>query len=107
MKFMYIATVLFLLPFSGWSGTFLETFDGEGLEEWKELVQGNIQGNKGPGFWEVVDGELHAVNRETFVRLLTTGDNTWKDYTIEFDVKPLKKHGIGASRSLREFRKHG
>ena len=95
MKFMYIATVLFLLPFSGWSGTFLETFDGEGLEEWKELVQGNIQGNKGPGFWEVVDGELHAVNRETFVRLLTTGDNTWKDYTIEFDVKPLKKHGIG------------
>ena len=38
MKFMCIVTVLFLLPFSGWSGTFLETFDGRGLEAWQELT---------------------------------------------------------------------
>lgn len=95
MKFMCIVTVLFLLPFSGWSGTFLETFDGGGLEVWQELIAWDVQGNKGPGFWEVVDDELHVVNREPFVRLLTAGDNTWKDYTLEFDVKPLKKHGRG------------
>ena len=95
MKFMYIVPVFFFLPFSGWSGTFLETFDGGGLKEWQELIQEDVQENKGPGFWEIVDGELHTVNRETLVRLLTTGDNTWKDYTLEFDVKPLKKHGRG------------
>ena len=95
MKFMCIVTVLFLLPFSGWSGTFLETFDGRGLKAWQELIAWDIQGNQGPGSWEVVDGELHAVNREAFFRLLTTGDDTWKDYTLEFDVKPLKKHGRG------------
>ena len=95
MKCICIVTVLFLLPFSGWSGTFLETFDGGGLEDWQELVQENIQGNKGAGSWKVVDNELHSVNREPFIRLLTTGDDTWKDYTLEFDVKPLKKHGRG------------
>lgn len=95
MKFMCIVTVLFLLPFSGWSGTFLETFDGGGLEAWQEFIAWDIQGNKGPGSWKVVDGELHAVNREAFFRLLTTGDDTWEDYTMEFDVKTLKKHGRG------------
>ena len=91
MKFMCIVTVLFLLPFSGWSGTFLETFNDGDIVEWQELVQLN----KMEGSWEVVDGELHAVSRETFKRLLITGDSTWEDYTVEFDVKPLKKHGIG------------
>ena len=95
MKFMCIVTVLFLLPFSGWSGTFLETFDGGDLEAWQELIAWDINGNQGPGSWKVVDDELHVVNRQTFVRLLTTGDDTWKNYTLDFDVKPLKKHGRG------------
>ena len=95
IKFMCIVIVLFLLPFSSWSGTFLETFEGRDLEDWQELIAWDIHGNKGPGSWKVVDDELHAVNREPFVRLLTTGDDTWKDYTLEFDVKPLKKHGRG------------
>ena len=37
MKFMCIVTVLFLLPFSGWSGTFLETFDGKRTTTWSNL----------------------------------------------------------------------
>ncbi|RKU21681.1 hypothetical protein C6500_05840 [Candidatus Poribacteria bacterium] len=92
MKFMCIVTVLFLLPFSGWSGTFLETFDGRGLEAWQEL----IQLKEAPGSWEIVNDELHAISPDPAMRLLTTGDETWENYTIEFDVKPLKKHGIGA-----------
>ena len=91
MKSGTIVVMLFLLPFSASAGTFLETFDDRDLEGWQELVQLN----KAPGFWEVVGNELHAVSRETFVRLLTTGDSTWENYTFEFDVKPLKKHGIG------------
>ena len=92
MKFIGIVVVLFLLPFSALSGTFLETFNNGDMEGWQELVQLN----NAPGVWEIVNDELEAVSRETFVRLLTTGDDTWTDYTIEFDVKPLKKHGIGA-----------
>ena len=92
MQLTSIIVLLFLLPFSAWAGTFLETFDDGDLEGWQELVQLNNV----PGSWEIVDNELHAVSRETFKRLLTTGDDTWEDYTIEFEVKPLKKHGISS-----------
>ncbi|RKU15518.1 hypothetical protein C6500_20270 [Candidatus Poribacteria bacterium] len=92
MQFTSITVLLFLLPFSALAGTFLETFDDGDLEGWQELVQLNNV----PGSWEIVNNELHAVSRETFKRLLTTGDDTWEDYTIEFDVKPLKKHGISS-----------
>lgn len=92
MKLVCIAVTLFLLSFPGWAGTFLETFDDRDLEGWQEL----IQLNNAPGAWEIVDNELHAVSREGFLRLLTTGDDTWEDYTLAFDVKPLKKHGKGA-----------
>ena len=56
------------------------------LEGWQE-----IWGDKGPAVWEIVDGELHAESREAYIHLLTTGDSTWEDYTMELDVKPLKK----------------
>ena len=90
MKSVVILALLFLLSFSVWAGTFLETFDGKDLDGWQE-----IWAIKGPAVWEIVDGELHAESREAYIHLLTTGDNTWEDYTIELDVKPLKKHGIG------------
>ena len=92
MKLTPIVAALLLLPLSGWAGTFIETFKDDDLEEWQELVRLD----KAPGVWEVVDDELQTISRETFVRLLTTGDSTWKDYTVELDVKPLNKHGIGA-----------
>ena len=91
MKSVTIVVVLFFLPFSVLAGTFLETFDEGDLEGWQELVQLN----EAAGSWNVINDELHAVSHETFLRLLTTGDDTWEDYTIEFDVKPLKKHGRG------------
>ncbi|MDE0427762.1 MAG: hypothetical protein OXN25_23135 [Candidatus Poribacteria bacterium] len=91
MRFTGILTLLFLLPFSAAAGTFIETFDGKDMEEWRELVQLN----KVPGLWETVNGELEVVNRETSLYFLITGDETWEDYTVEFDVKPTKKHGIG------------
>ena len=75
MKFVSIVAMFFLLTFSALAGTFVETFDGKELEGWEELVQLN----KAPGSWEIIDNELHAVSRETFVRLLTTGDSTWED----------------------------
>ncbi len=90
MKFIGIIVVLSLLPFPALSGTFVETFDDGDLEGWRELW-----GDKGPAVWEIFDDQLRAESREPHIHLLTTGDSTWEDYTMEFDVKPLKKHGIG------------
>ena len=90
MKFTLIIVELFLFAFSAWAGTFLETFDDGDLEGWEELW-----GDKGPAVWEGVNDELRAESREAYIHLLTTGDSTWKDYTMELNVKPLKKHGIG------------
>ena len=91
MRFIGILTLLFLLPFSAAAGTFLETFDNKELEGWQELVQLN----KVPALWEIVNNELEVVNREPSLYFFTTGDETWENYTVEFDVKPTKKHGIG------------
>jgi hypothetical protein len=41
MKPIIIVVILFLCPFPGWTGTFLETFDDGELEGWTELVQLN------------------------------------------------------------------
>ena len=90
MKSVSIIVLLFLLTFSVWAGTFLETFDSKDLDGWQEIWT-----DKGPAVWEIVDDELRAESREAYTHLLTTGDNTWEDYTMELDVKPLKKHGIG------------
>ena len=92
MKFIGIVVILFLLPFATSAGTFLETFNDGDLEGWQELVLLN----EAAGSWNVINDELHAVSHEGFLRLLTIGDNTWEDYTLEFEVKPLKKHGRGA-----------
>lgn len=90
MKSVMIVATFFCLTCSVWAGTFLETFDGKDLDGWQEIWM-----DKGPAVWEIVDDELHAESREAYIHLLTTGDDTWEDYTIELDVKPLKKHGIG------------
>ena len=87
MRFIGILTLLFLLPLSAAAGTFLETFDNKELEGWQELVQLN----KVPALWEIVNGELEVVNREPSLYFLTTGDKTWEDYTVEFDVKTAQK----------------
>ncbi len=90
MKFLIIVTTLFLFSLSVSAGTFLETFDGKELDRWQQIWR-----DKAPTVWDIVDGELHAESREAYTHLLTTGDNTWENYTMELDVKPLKKHGIG------------
>ena len=90
MRFLIIVTVLFLFSLSVLAGTFLETFDGKELDGWQQIWV-----DKPTTVWEIVDNELHAESREDYFHLLTIGDSTWEDYTMEFDVKPLKKHGIG------------
>ena len=89
MKLAIIGSIVLLFTLSAGAGTFLMNFDNGKLDEWKELLMGDAL----PGSWEIVDGELHAVSPNGWTRLLTIGDETWRDYTIEFDVKPLDNRG--------------
>ena len=98
MKFVVIAGVVFLFTFSAEAGTFLENFDNGNLDAWQELILTQDflfldVDDPPPGSWEIIKGELHAVSPDNSTRLLTIGDETWRDYTIEFDVKPLEKPG--------------
>ena len=85
----FIIGIFFLFTLSAGAGTFLETFDDGDFDGWQELARWD----EIPGSWEIVNGGLHAAGHDGFLRFLTTGDDTWKDYTVEFDVRPLKKHG--------------
>lgn len=91
MKLIIIGWMLFVLTFPAWGGTFVETFDDGNLEAWQEL---NIH-DAVPGTWEIVDGELEGINLGGALRFFITGDEAWQNYSIQVDVKPLKKHGPG------------
>ena len=98
MKLIVITNIIFLLTFSAGAGTFLENFDNGNLDAWQELILSQDfifldVDDPPPGSWEIVNGELHAVSPDDSTRLLTIGDETWRDYTIEFEVKPLDKPG--------------
>ena len=86
MKSVIIVLSILLFMFSAQAGTFLDTFDDGELVNWQELVMFGIDA---PGSWEVIDGELQAIiNMGGATHLLTTGNEAWRDYDIEFDVKP-------------------
>ena len=94
MKFILITAVLFLLPFAASAGTFVETFDDKDLQDWQALTMVNLDAAQAA--WEVLDGELQGISQASLVSLLTIGDKAWKDYIVEFDVKPIKKNGPGS-----------
>ena len=90
MRFTHIVTLLCCLSVSASAGTFIETFD-DGLADWQELNERDAV----PGAWEIIDAELEMTNPGGAARFFTTGDETWQDYSIEVNVKPLEKRGPG------------
>lgn len=93
MRLGRIGLGLFFLTFSAVAGTFLDTFDDGKLVDWQILV---MFGFDDPGSSEIIDGELQVISKGGITRLLTIGEEKWRDYEIEFDVKPLEKHGPGS-----------
>lgn len=87
IKSVMIVATLFFLTFSVWAGTFLDTFEDGNLDGWREVVPWD----RVPGSWEIVEGGLHGVGEDISRRLFTTGNDTWTDYTVEFDVRLLKR----------------
>ena len=92
MKLGLIGLGIFSLAFPVIAGTFLDTFDDGKLDDWRELV---LFGIDAPGTWEIISGELQAISEGGITNLLTIGEETWEDYDIEFDVKPLERRGPG------------
>ena len=90
MRFTQIVTLLCFLSFSASAGTFIETFDDD-LTDWQELNTPDAV----LGLWEIIDAELEMTNPGGGARFFTTGDETWQDYSIEVNVKPLEKRGPG------------
>lgn len=93
MKFIRLIVLLLFLPFPAFAGTFVETFDDENLDEWQEIVL--LDFDPVPDTWEIIDGELQGMIHSGLPRLLTIGDEKWRNYTVEVDVFPLGKHGPG------------
>jgi hypothetical protein len=94
MKSVITGLTMFLLTFSAFAGTFVETFNRRNLDGWEQLIQIDFEAD--PDSWEIIDGELQGTNLGGLFRFLTMGDEKWRNYTIEFDVKPLHKHGAGS-----------
>lgn len=90
MRFTHIVTLLCFLSVSASAGTFIETFD-EDLADWQELNARDAI----LGAWELIDAELEMTNPGGGARFFTTGDETWQNYSIEVNVKPLEKRGPG------------
>ena len=90
MRFTSIVTLLCFFAFSASAGTFIETFD-EDLADWQELNARDAI----LGAWEIIDAELEMTNPGGGARFFTTGDETWQNYSIEVNVKPLEKRGPG------------
>lgn len=85
-----ILTVVFcLLVTSAWAGTFRDDFEDGNLDGWRQEWQPHWN------LWKILDGELECTQRSKISTTLVTGDVTWKDYTIEYDVKLLEKFGPG------------
>ena len=96
MKALSIGLGIFILTCSAGAEVFLETFDDGDVANWRELIILGF-GPLVPRSWKIVDGHLQSLIKDDdrVTRLLTIGDEEWQDYNIEFDVKPLRKHGPG------------
>ena len=92
MKLIFVGFGTCFLIFSVSAGTFQDTFDDGKLVGWQELI---LFGVDAPGTWEIINGELQAISEGGITSLLTIGEETWEDYDIEFDVKPLERRGPG------------
>ena len=78
-----------LLGFSpSWAGTFIDDFEDGDLEGWLQLPEVQMT-------WRVIDGELECSWRRPESLWLVTGEPSWTDCTIEYDVRLLQDHGPG------------
>lgn len=93
MKIALVVGGIFLFLLSVSAGTFVETFDGVGLDKWQGIPMLNFKIM--PGTWEIIDGELQGIYHSPVMTFLAMENEKWRNYAIELEVKPLEKHGPG------------
>jgi len=91
MKYPMVGLMLFLTTASVWAGTFRDDFEDGNLDGWRQ----DFPFAQEPTLWKIVDGKLECTRFSNISTVLITGDATWKDYTIEYDVTLLEDHGPG------------
>ena len=91
---------VFLIAIPVWAGTFRDDFEDGDYEGWKVAL----------GKWEVNNGVLITKNDADFT-VIDLGEETWRDYTIEFDGKVKSHQGnyciAGSVRSQQKDPKKG
>ena len=98
---------LLLLAVGQWSveaGTLRDNFNDNDVRGWNEKT---IPLDKGLPFkdWRVIDGELHIEDQvDEIGRHLILGENSWKDYVFEVDVKPIKNWGKSNISLIARFK---
>jgi hypothetical protein len=91
MKYILVILSICLLVVSAQAGTFKDDFEDGNLDGWRQ----GSPFSQTPTLWKIVDGELECTYQNSISTLLLTGEESWKDYTIEYDVKLLKDFGPG------------
>jgi len=88
---MKVAIILCLFLFASpvLSGTLIDDFEDGDLDGWRQLWP------QGAMIWKSLDGELECSQRSQWSAELVIGELSWKDYTIECDVRLLQDHGAG------------
>jgi hypothetical protein len=83
MKHITFIFGLFLLITSVWAGTLRYDFENANqLKDWKQLIEPEYPSGK----WSIENGELHFTSQGNwcYANLLYIGDDTWKDYEVEY-----------------------
>ncbi|MBN1670015.1 MAG: trypsin-like peptidase domain-containing protein [Kiritimatiellae bacterium] len=75
-------------PFETGQSLLSETFEDAGrFETWEQSTAGGTRRT-----WFVADGAAHQHESDQYLHAIYLGDNTWRDYTFEADVKIEDEH---------------
>ncbi len=86
MKLIAVTSLL-LIALPTFAGTLRDDFNDGDIEGWQPTFAKNPENS----IWEVVKGVLIGRRVSGWAADLVVGDATWKDYTIEFDMRVTER----------------
>jgi hypothetical protein len=81
-----LATIVLMIVSSTWAGTFVENFDDGNFDGW-EIYGGGIAGAE----WRIENGVAIGKAARDWNTGLIFGEDDWRNYSIECDVKMVQK----------------
>ena len=85
MRHIVVTFALCLFAISAYAGTYVDNFDDGDFDGWEfmECVEAGAE-------WKVENGILICKRTSGWPTILMMGENEWRNYSIEFDVKILQ-----------------